>query len=147
MFETHAYEKNIKRGMTLIEVLMYLALLGSLLAVTFSMLFEFERAHDRLEASVREQTDILIFIERVRNNLASGMTIAYPPLHLYDSRLDLDGRGVRHSFSRVAEGYWQTPLGVTFFRPDAGSLVIQGRHSSALMAPYDFSLTLLVSEP
>ncbi|MES3006049.1 MAG: type II secretion system protein [Patescibacteria group bacterium] len=68
------------RGVSLVEILVYIALLGVLISVTFSTAFMLGRDRDHLVSSAQQQVYDIAFMELVRNESQKTPDIYEPSL-------------------------------------------------------------------
>lgn len=96
------------QGITLIEILIYTALLSVLMSSAFSIVFTLGKDQDVIDSSVEQQTYTISFLEYMRN---SGGTVEY----INGNWMSPDGHVFRYIVSST-----------TFSYPDSSHIYIHG---------------------
>ena len=67
-----------KRGTTIIEVIVYIGLLGLIMTSSVLILVQILQGSEQLETMVRHQDEALFILEKIGNEIALGATVASP---------------------------------------------------------------------
>lgn len=125
----------MNRGITLIEVLVYMALLAILLSSTFSIIFTLGREQDNINLSVERQIYGLAFFESIRGGVEKAHVIYEPSLNSTSKKFNSD------TFVFGERIFNEPPKNLIFSRPTSsymtveGGFVLRGTTSRAFVFP------------
>ena len=101
----------MQKGMSLVEIILYMALFSIFLTSVFSISFMFTKQLDVESASLERNMNTIVLLESIKSKLREGALIETPSLGSTSSILTLNVNGVRYIYS-FASNAWKLPSGM-----------------------------------
>ena len=115
----------MQKGMSLVEIILYMALFGIFLTSVFSISFMFTKQLNARNVAEERNMNTIVLLESIKAKLKEGAVIETPNTDSTSSILTL-GLGGSHYTFRLASNAWKLPSGMNL-SPTFRNIVFERR--------------------
>jgi hypothetical protein len=115
---TQKRNRGICKGISLVEILLYMGIFSIFLLTLFNITFEIFHEHDHIDMSVSGQSDEISLLEIIKNEIYEGGIVISPDINQSTTTLRiLSSNGTDFTANPDITGYyWKTNLNNYIFR-------------------------------